>query len=159
MSFLKRNFLFSFFFVFIFILIIIFLMVIYYLGLFPLNFYFSKINIIVYNCTSCQGTSRTVYTAVSNYQLTRGMMYRSSFEGAYGMLFVLNSTQQICMWMANTQIPLEQSWILQNGTVDYIKNATPYNLNNTCAYGRYVLETPPNTIKSTTHFLINITQS
>lgn len=61
--------------------------------------------------------------------------------------------------MANTQIPLEQSWILQNGTVDYIKNATPYNLNNTCAYGRYVLETPPNTIKSTTHFLINITQS
>ncbi len=122
-----------------------------------MSFYFGKTDIIVYNCSSCQGFSRTVYLAVSNYQLTRGMMYRGSFEGAYGMLFVLNSTQQTCMWMANTRIPLEQSWILQNGTVDYIKDAKPFDLNNTCANGRYVLETPLNTVKSTSHFIINTT--
>ncbi|MEM0143604.1 MAG: DUF192 domain-containing protein [Candidatus Parvarchaeum sp.] len=129
-------------------------MLIYYNGSFPLSFYFNKTYITLYNCSSCQGVSKEVYLAISNYQLQRGMMYRNTFEGAYGMLFVFNSSQQVCMWMANTRIPLEQSWILQNGTINFIKNAKPFDLNMTCAYGNYVLETPPNTVKMKYRFFI-----
>ncbi len=58
-----------------------------------------------------------------------------------GMLFIFNSTQQQCMWMHDTVMPLEQEWIAANGTVIGIHHGEPLSSNVTCFYARYVLET------------------
>ena len=72
------------------------------------------------------------------------MMFRKSFEGAQGMLFVYTSEQPLCFWMENTEIPLKQVWINPAGSVVAVYNATPYSTNSVCSNGEYVLETLPN---------------
>ncbi len=72
------------------------------------------------------------------------MMFRKSFEGAQGMLFVYTSEQPLCFWMENTEIPLKQVWINAAGSVVAVYNATPYSTNSVCSNGEYVLETLPN---------------
>lgn len=150
---LKRSFSFFIFLFISFIFISIFLFL-YQNQELPLSFYFQKSNITVKACSTCKVLNKTVYIASSGYQQTRGMMFRNSFEGAYGMLFVMNSSEQICMWMENTKIPLEQVWINSDGSISFIKNATPYNTNITCAQGKYVLEVPYNTINTSGSFSI-----
>ena len=149
---LKRSFAFFIFLIF-FIFISVFLFL-YQNQELPLSFYFQKGSIAMKACNTCKVLNETVYIAASGYQQTRGMMFRNSFEGAYGMLFVMNSGEQVCMWMENTKIPLEQVWINSNGNISFIKNAIPYSTNITCAQGEYVLEVPYNTINSSGSFLI-----
>ncbi|MGC8479769.1 MAG: DUF192 domain-containing protein [Candidatus Micrarchaeia archaeon] len=141
-------------FIILIVLIPISFLLLYYLNLLPLNFYYSSASIAILNCSRCNGTSKIVYIAQSYTQQITGMMYRNSFDGAYGMLFVFNSTRQACMWMENTKIPLEQVWINSNGSISFIKNAIPYSTNITCAQGKYVLEVPYNTINSSGRVII-----
>ncbi len=150
---LKRSFSF-FILLFIFFIFISIFLFLYQNQELPLSFYFQKSNIIVKTCNTCKALNETVYIAASEEQQTRGMMFRNSFEGAYGMLFVMNSSEQVCMWMENTKIPLEQIWINTNGDISFIKNAVPYSTNITCAQGAYVLEVPYNTVNSSGSFSI-----
>lgn len=134
-------------FIFLLFISISFYIFMYQNGNLPLSFYFQQKGILLKTCSTCNVINKTIYIATSEYQLTRGMMFQSNFQGAYGMLFVMNSSQQICMWMKNTQIPLERIWISSSGNITYIKNAMPYDMNITCAEGKYVLETIPGNIK------------
>ncbi len=60
-----------------------------------------------------------------------------------GMIFNFTSTQDLCFWMHNTKIPLQQDWIASNGSVVYEYQANPENDSAVCYYGAQVLETSP----------------
>ena len=94
-----------------------------------------------------------VYIANTLQQQQQGYMNQTSLgdcnglPGCLGMLFVFNRSGDLCFWMENTGIPLEQSWLDQNGIVTYVYNATPYSTTNKCAFGTMVLETQPGRIR------------
>jgi uncharacterized membrane protein (UPF0127 family) len=91
-----------------------------------------------------------VYIAQNLYQQELGYMNQTSLgdcaahSPCLGMLFQFQNTSDYCFWMENTEIPLKQVWISQNGTVIYEANATPYSVQNICHVGISVLETSPN---------------
>ncbi|MGC8572003.1 MAG: DUF192 domain-containing protein [Candidatus Micrarchaeia archaeon] len=88
-----------------------------------------------------------VYIAATTPLQTQGYMNSSSLGNCdgkspcLGMLFVFNKSQNICMWMKNTEIPLEQIWFNSNGEIVNETMATPYSTNLICNNGQYVLET------------------
>jgi uncharacterized membrane protein (UPF0127 family) len=61
--------------------------------------------------------------------------------GAAGMMFVFGAYGDLCFWMENTEMPLEQAWIT-NDTVWESYNASAYSTNTVCNYGSEVLEVP-----------------
>ncbi len=92
---------------------------------------------------SINNSSYVVFLAANKTAWTNGLMYVSLNElrvsGSIGMLFVFPNDTQQCFWMANTEIPLQQLWI-NNGTVNYAYNATPYSTLSICYTGKEVLE-------------------
>jgi uncharacterized membrane protein (UPF0127 family) len=87
-----------------------------------------------------------VYVASTPAQQAQGYMYQHSIGNCngmgncLGMLFIMNSTQEICMWMHNTPMPLHQYWI-ENNTITYSYNAVPFSDKTVCHMGNAVLET------------------
>jgi uncharacterized membrane protein (UPF0127 family) len=69
---------------------------------------------------------------------------RNSSTQCIGMIFVMSSTQNLCFWMHNTPLPLQQVWISSSYKVVYIYQAHPESDNNVCQNGMDVLETYPN---------------
>jgi uncharacterized membrane protein (UPF0127 family) len=94
-----------------------------------------------------------VYVANTEAQQQQGFMNVTSFgncNGAavngvscIGMLFNFSSSQELCFWMRDTEIPLEQDWITTNGTITTVYQAQAENNTSVCYYGNYVLETSP----------------
>ena len=60
-----------------------------------------------------------------------------------GMLFNFTSSENLCFWMHDTEIALQQDWITANGTVVSIYQAQPENNSIVCHIGKFVLETSP----------------
>jgi uncharacterized membrane protein (UPF0127 family) len=74
-----------------------------------------------------------------------------------GMLFVFQNYSNLCFWMENTRIPLEQTWLTLNNsayTATYTYNATPYDTTPICHNGAAVLETAPGRIVSGTKMYV-----
>ncbi|MGC9099521.1 MAG: DUF192 domain-containing protein [Candidatus Micrarchaeia archaeon] len=90
--------------------------------------------------------SWNAYIALTPLQQGQGYMYQHSIGNCngrgncIGMLFPMNSTQNICMWMHNTPIPLHQYWI-ENNRIVYAYNGLPFSNAVICHLGNAVLET------------------
>lgn len=94
-----------------------------------------------------------VYVANTQAQQQEGFMNVTSFgncngvavNGVHcvGMIFNFTFSGDQCFWMHDTEIPLQQDWIADNGTVVSIYQAQPENNSVICHFGKYVLETSP----------------
>ncbi len=95
-------------------------------------------------------TKYGAYLALTQSQQQQGYMNQSSLgdckgiNPCIGMLFVFNNSYNLCFWMKNTELPLTQAWVAQNGTITYVAQAQPYSTNSICAAGSMVLETSNN---------------
>ncbi len=90
--------------------------------------------------------SWNVYIASTQAQQEEGYMHQYSIGNCngkgncLGMLFLMNGTQYVCMWMHDTPMPLYQYWI-ENGSIAYSYNGIPFSNRIVCHYGNAVLET------------------
>lgn len=95
-----------------------------------------------------------VYVASSSQEQIQGFQNVTSFGDCnglstnqstkcIGMIFVTGSTQNLCFWMHNTPLPLQQIWISSGGSVVYIYEAHPESDNTICKNAQDVLETSP----------------
>jgi len=67
-----------------------------------------------------------VELAVSEKEITRGLMYRRSMPEEHGMLFRLDERREHTFWMHNTCMPLDMLFIDDDGTVvGIVESATP----------------------------------
>lgn len=102
---------------------------------------------VSYNNTN---TTYYAYLASTINQQLLGYMNQSSIGNCngmspcLGMLFLFNSSQNLCFWMKNTEIPLNQVWVAQNGSVVQEYIGTPYSTAVVCATGIAVIETSTN---------------
>jgi len=55
--------------------------------------------------------------AMSNHEITNGMMFRTRHGGERGMLFVFNGPHQASFWMKNTLLPLSCAYIDPDGVI------------------------------------------
>ena len=63
---------------------------------------------------------------LSNFDLTRGMMFRTSLAPDRGMLFIYQTSDRHQHWMYQTLIPLDMIWMDVNRTiVEIVENAQP----------------------------------
>ena len=69
-----------------------------------------------------------VELAVTQTELSRGLMFRRELPEGHGMLFDFKQDQPIGMWMKNTYIPLDMIFIRSDGTVSHIaENTKPHS--------------------------------
>ncbi len=67
-----------------------------------------------------------VELAVSEKEITRGLMYRRSMPEEHGMLFRLDERREHTFWMHNTCMPLDMLFIDEDGTVvGIVESAQP----------------------------------
>ena len=67
-----------------------------------------------------------VETEISNFELLRGMMYRTSLAPDRGMLFVYPKPNHYQAWMYQTLIPLDIIWLDSNRQIVALdENAPP----------------------------------
>ena len=95
-----------------------------------------------------------VYVAGTASQQAQGFMNVTNFgtcngsangnARCVGMIFNFTSSQDLCFWMHDTKIPLQQDWIAGNGTIVYEYQAQPESDASVCFFAKYVLETFPN---------------
>jgi uncharacterized membrane protein (UPF0127 family) len=91
-----------------------------------------------------------VETMIDNFELLRGLMFRTSLAPDRGMLFVHPKPDKYKYWMYQTLIPLDMIWMDKNrNIVEIVDNAQPCKTNaNRCPqYGgnqiaSFVLEIP-----------------
>jgi uncharacterized membrane protein (UPF0127 family) len=55
--------------------------------------------------------------AMSNHEITNGMMFRTHMEENEGMLFIFNGPHQASFWMKNTLLPLSCAYIDLDGVI------------------------------------------
>jgi hypothetical protein len=95
-------------------------------------------------------TDYHVYVAVNSSTQAEGYQNATSLGDCHGltpclgMLFYFQNQSDLCFWMKDTRIPLQQSWVNASGYVTYIYNATPYSTAPICAAGSMVIETLSN---------------
>jgi len=90
----------------------------------------------------------TVELAVSQDELSRGLMNRQALAEHSGMLFDFGYERPIAMWMKNTLIPLDMLFIASDGRILGIAQRTvPMSLETIPSPGpvRAVLEVPGGT--------------
>jgi uncharacterized membrane protein (UPF0127 family) len=67
-----------------------------------------------------------VETMISNFELLRGLMYRTSLAPDRGMLFVHPKPSLYTYWMYQTLIPLDIIWLdSHRNIVEIVENAQP----------------------------------
>jgi uncharacterized protein len=67
-----------------------------------------------------------VETMIGEFQLTRGMMFRTSLAPDRGMLFAHSKPDYHTYWMYQTLIPLDMIWLDSNrNIVEIVANAAP----------------------------------
>lgn len=84
-----------------------------------------------------------VEVAVSNENLSKGLMFRKKMPAGNGMLFDFGEARQVSMWMKNTLISLDMLFIASDGTiVNIAERTTPLSLESVSSQHpvRYVLE-------------------
>ncbi len=114
---------------------------------------FSVENLRLANSSNLTLITGLVYLAITPSQQAQGFQGVSSFGNCnafatnsgecLGMIFVFSGEQNLCFWMLNTNIPLQQAWISSNGTIDSIYQAQPENQASVCHNAEYVLEASP----------------
>jgi len=72
----------------------------------------------------------------------RGLMMRQKLSPNEGMIFRFDNTNQVCMWMKNTLLPLSVAFIDEGGIIINIEDMKPQTLDAHCAAkpARYALE-------------------
>jgi uncharacterized membrane protein (UPF0127 family) len=116
---------------------------------------FAVASIEIVNQSKSSVLSGQVYVASSQAEQIRGFQNTPSFGNCndqsqnastqcLGMIFVTTATQNLCFWMHDTPLPLQQIWISNNGTVLYIYQAQKNSNTSVCHTAMDVLETRPN---------------
>ncbi|MCX7966226.1 MAG: DUF192 domain-containing protein [Syntrophorhabdaceae bacterium] len=85
----------------------------------------------------------TVELAITEFEQTRGLMFRRSLKKGHGMLFIHSDDEIRHYWMKNTYIPLDLIFIDSGMTVvDIYRDAKPLDETtiSSKARARYVLE-------------------
>jgi uncharacterized membrane protein (UPF0127 family) len=108
---------------------------------------------IVDTSTNATAIGGFVYVASTASQQAQGFQNVSNFGdcngnatsevACIGMIFVTPNTQNLCFWMHNTEIPLQQVWISSSSLVVTTYQAQPNNNTPVCHFGQFVLETFP----------------
>ena len=80
--------------------------------------------------------------AISDAERAQGLMFREKMGPNEGMVFRFNTTNQVCMWMKNTLLPLSVAFIDEAGNITNIEEMAPQTLDAHCANkpARYALE-------------------
>ena len=80
--------------------------------------------------------------AIRDEDRARGLMMRQKMAPNEGMVFRFENTNQVCMWMKNTLLPLSVAFIDEAGTIINIEDMKPQTLDAHCAAkpARYALE-------------------
>lgn len=92
------------------------------------------------------GTSKfNLEIAKTMEEKNRGLMHRSQLPSDEGMIFEIESESPVCMWMKNTNIPLDMIFLNDQGIVmGIVENAQPQTLEPRCYQGdgkiKYVIE-------------------
>jgi uncharacterized protein len=67
-----------------------------------------------------------VESMVSDFDLLRGMMFRTSLAPDHGMLFIYRKPDNYQLWMYQTLIPLDAVWLDSNrDIVEIVENVQP----------------------------------
>jgi uncharacterized membrane protein (UPF0127 family) len=71
-----------------------------------------------------------------------GLMYRKELPSNAGMVFIFETSQQYCMWMKNTLLPLSVAFIDDSGKIINVEEMLPQTEDNHCATrpARFALE-------------------
>lgn len=80
--------------------------------------------------------------AIQDEERAQGLMFRKKMGQNEGMVFRFNRTDQVCMWMKNTLLPLSVAFIDEGGSIINIEDMRPETLDAHCAKkpARYALE-------------------
>lgn len=69
-----------------------------------------------------------IEVAASDFETTRGLMYRRSMDEMQGMLFIFDEMEEKGFWMKNTYIPLDIIYTDDQGKIVTIQgNTTPFS--------------------------------
>ena len=80
--------------------------------------------------------------AIEDHERAQGLMFRKKMGPNEGMIFRFNRTDQVCMWMKNTLLPLSVAFIDEGGSIINIEDMRPETLDAHCAKkpARFALE-------------------
>lgn len=80
--------------------------------------------------------------AASENLRMQGLMQRQSMPSNAGMVFIFETSQQYCMWMKNTLLPLSVAFIDEKGKIINIEDMQPQTEDSHCATrpARFALE-------------------
>ena len=80
--------------------------------------------------------------ALSESERAQGLMFRDQLGQNEGMVFRFTNTNQVCMWMKNTLLPLSVAFMDEEGKIINIEDMQQQTLDAHCAKkpARYALE-------------------
>ena len=80
-----------------------------------------------------KGITVPVEVAADNANREKGLMFRKHLPENSGMLFVMDRSDAVCMWMKNTLIPLSVAFIDKDGFIINIEVMKPLTLDIHCS--------------------------
>lgn len=81
--------------------------------------------------------------AITQGEMSRGLMHRDSLPENGGMLFLYRAPQQVAFWMANTRIPLDIGFFDSSGVLLEVYRMVPFDTQRTVSRSdqvRFALE-------------------
>ncbi len=89
-----------------------------------------------------KGITVPVEVAADNASREKGLMFRKHLPENSGMLFVMDRSDAVCLWMKNTLIPLSVAFIDKDGFIINIEKMKPQTLDIHCSKAKafYALE-------------------
>ena len=122
---------------------------------FMIRFFSSALSALLFACSfqvSAQTFPHTELTigmfridaevAASEDLRMHGLMYRKTMPSNAGMVFIFETSQQYCMWMKNTLLPLSVAFIDEAGKILNVEDMQPQTEDSHCAVrpARFALE-------------------
>ncbi len=68
-----------------------------------------------------------VQIAITQEELSQGLMFRNSLDENHGMLFAFENASRVSFWMKNVPIPLDIGYFDSNGRLIEIHSLYPYD--------------------------------